>query len=128
MCLQNFGRKKVAKEDIIVYKHLILTEEEGYITSFMRAPVEFEVLYKSRIRKETLNPEFNPPGTVVIQKALHSYVNKVHAEHAARMWTTCDNKEVPVQCTIPKGSIYYIGQFDNKEAIASNQLIYNFLI
>lgn len=50
-----------------------------------------------------------------IEQALHSYKNVSSLEY----------RDIYAKCTIPKGSTYYIGEFDDEVSYASNKLRYD---
>lgn len=116
MCLSLYSKydtAKIAEKNMVVYKHIIKTtnslNEEVYESSYQHTPVKLNELYSSELIKE-YNEVF---------KGLHSFNELNSANHAAMEY-----KEVVVECIIPKGSRYFIGQFQNVVAYASDQLIY----
>lgn len=117
MCLQKVSRVYIAKEDIIVYKHVIKCTD-GFVSSYQKTEVQLDKLYTSDIR---LNVD-DRTNARFIEKALHSFVNLAIARVEAQHW-----REVLVECVIPKGSRYHKGEFDGitfVQSIASNQLIH----
>jgi hypothetical protein len=121
MCLFNASRVYIAKEDIVVYKHVIKCKD-GYVSSYRKSVVLFDKLCTSDI-------EFvreRQPQQRIIERALHSFVNLNDARQEAKHW-----KEVLVRCIIPKGSRYHKGEFGGiyrVDSLASNQLIYTEIV
>ena len=119
MCLDKISRVCIAKEDIVVYKH-VMKRKDGYVSSYRKKEVKFNELLTSDIqivRKSDVR---------IIERALHSFVNLSDARLEAEHW-----KEVLVKCVIPKGSRYHKGEFEGiytVDSLASNQLIYTEVI
>lgn len=118
MCLVTNKPCKVAEEDIIVYK--ILTNREGELTTYYQGyPVKIGVTYKSKLCY--YNSEDYPEyGTV--EEGLHSFQFLKEANNFR------SGPAVIAECTIPKGSKYYEGGFDEPEldpSYASDTLTYN---
>lgn len=121
MCLQlkpNY-EKKIASEDIPVYKTLISCiygENKGkMVTPYRKVVIEIGKTYKATIR---VNKKY-----VQCEEGLHSFKYKKDA-----LQDIMDNGydvNYIVKCIIPKGSIYYIGMFDHDLiSYCSNKLTY----
>ena len=115
MCLQlkKGAKPKIAKEDIVVWKHIIKEGEDKFITSFQFTPVRFNELIISTINKIDNN----------VYEALHSFVKFKDAKERAKHYN-----EVLVKCIIPRNSEYYEGTFSigfkDYASYASDKLIY----
>lgn len=118
MCLiiKKNEQPQMAKEDIVVYKHIIRDDEfpDVYKTSFQYAPVKIGETYSSKLEKDDA-------GDVSI--GLHAYAYLHDADSEADGY-----HETLVQCTIPKGSMFYIGRFGGMLAYASDTLRYDEVI
>lgn len=79
-----------------------------YITPYYSMIIEFGILYESEIEFEGND----------VEKALHSFVNLNECCFEK------ENNEIIVKCIIPKGSTYYIGEWNSHHSYASNQLKY----
>ena len=112
MCLKNVSNKKIAKKDIIVYKHL---RKEDDMSPYFWFLYQKNVLYKSEIQ-HSLNER-------VISKGLHSYRSYIGA-FFSKFFDSDKNGLKIVKMVIPKGSIYYTGYFVNFRSIVSNQIIW----
>ena len=115
MCLEikRDQKAEIAEEDIIVYKYLIEDDKGQFTTSFQYADVKIGETYTSELIISN-NEVYN---------GLHSYANERNAERQAISY-----REVLVQCTIPKGSIFYTGEFVGSKSYASNVLRYDHVI
>jgi len=99
MCLgTRQKRAKIAKADMIVYKHLKSIDNNNFLTSYRYSQVKIGQIYKSELDK--------PDSDGNIEVGLHSFVNVNDAEMTAKYWC-----ETLVKCVIPKGSRYYEGTF-----------------
>lgn len=105
MCLtvNKNARRRIAKKDIIVYKHIML-EDGKYLTSYMKIPIIFNKLYKSEL---IFDKKLTFGSGTYLDIGLHSFKLKSDAIEQSIYWN-----EILVQCIIPKGSEYYIGGFD----------------
>lgn len=85
--------------------------KEVWITPYRGMIVEKNIVYKSDLELHT-----SPYDTSImaVHKGLHSYI-KVDMPY---------NSEILFECTIPKGSKYYVGKFCGTGAYASDHLIY----
>ncbi len=126
MCLDisNSREKLIADKDITCYKVLVAKKYlfgliTKYRTPYYIAKVKLGRTYKSEISI------IDECGSILIEKALHSFKFKSQAEKEA-------SEHMPtwkiVECTIPKGSEYYIGEFDYYCSYASNKLKYGKII
>jgi hypothetical protein len=119
MCLQiRIGQKaQRAEEDIIVYKHVIKRDNDnGYETSFQYAHVEIGSTYTSELKFEDTDEDS-------INVGIHSYAHQHNAREEALGYC-----ETLVQCTIPKGSMFYSGTFAARKSYASDTLRYDHVI
>jgi len=99
MCLhvKRFTIRKIAKTDITVYK--VLNEFDTYYkTPFQRAKVEIGKTYYSDIKRKLFSNH--------IDIGIHSYVN---LRDTYWLLNKRSRERVVVSCTIPKGSVYYVG-------------------
>lgn len=126
MCLINISEKKIAENDIIVFKHIEKVPcnksetKDRYESSYMGTKIVFNKILKSPI---TIFNNYK------ITKALHSYISIVDARQQAEYWG-----EILVECVIPTGSIYYEGitetrnymdeKIIRRKSFASDTLIY----
>lgn len=106
---------KVAKEDILVYKRLLL-REEGYITACRAYPVTFTdgiaVL----------------EATIIVEKWMYRCVTKWHKDriiglgiHSYRTPPFCLRVNFAI---IPKGTTFYVG--DNNDIVSEKLIIFQF--
>lgn len=104
--------RRVAKEDIPCYKHLVYRPKtRGYVSPFQKTPYKFGETYKVRIRIKALNDREDGP---TIGPGLHSHSSKDQALSSAGGW----DRNVVVPCVIPKGSVYYYNS-EYKEYVSS---------
>ena len=108
LCIKEGDIPKIAKKDIICYKHIMKNWGE-YFTSYQKKSVKIGNTYHSGL--ERFNNE--------IHKGLHSYKYKEDAIKESEKWV-----EILAKCIIPKGSKYYEGIFDRSVALASDCLKY----
>jgi hypothetical protein len=98
---------------IIVKNKEIIKEisKEGYRTIYQKAKVVIGETYKSKLILD-IQSQINKP---TVDIGLHSYIKKPSLK------LEC----ILVECVIPKGSNYFIGDFDEiKDSIASDTLKY----
>lgn len=86
-------------------KILIDHEEDQFVTPYQNAIVEMGKTYRSEIEVNERNQ---------IEQALHSYAEIPEDEECPYI----------AKCIIPKGAIYYIGDFEGTPAYASDKLMY----
>ena len=115
MCLKikSQSRKQIASKDITVYKHLIpYNITKGiYTTSYQSSIVEIGKTYHSDLVRIT---------STEVSIGLHSFQSEEVACKRATYWD-----ETLVECIIPKGSSYYIGDFEGLGvSYASDTLTY----
>jgi hypothetical protein len=101
MCLEKISKKKIATEDIVVYK-LVYTYNDCLHTVFQYSLVEIGKTYHSKIK---IINRFSKNKYIEI--ALHSFKNL----NDAIIHKNSDAKKI-VKCIIPKGAKYYEGVFD----------------
>ena len=124
MCLDRISKRKIAKEDIVVYK-MIIKEGEYFFTYFMNSQIYFNEIMSSELKEEVRSAfTFSYSSSSlrqIVEKGLHSF---------KYIPTTIlfDSKALLVECVIPKGSEYYEGYFSEEKSLASNQLIYKRII
>ncbi len=124
MCLNLLvdKRKYVAEEDITVYKHLLATNEEFFLTPYRKERVLVPSTVTSFLDTPTVHDE--------IGKAIHSFVYADDAAHDMEEEVGYYagfhefSASVVVECVIPKGAKYYVGRFAEMHAFASNKLKY----
>ena len=135
MCLvvHRDTQKKIAKEDITVYKELIYLSEYQVGTCYQDFEYVLEKLYKTEITKETPNEVihtcFDCKDAEVLMKAygdswrinedLISYAQGFHSAMSQDRFKVSYYTSI-YECVIPKGSEYY----ENLSGlIVSNQII-----
>jgi hypothetical protein len=128
MCLNNVNKICfTADHDIVVYKHIICNRNEenqiiSYKTSYKFAPVVFKKVLRTK-----LNMYDDGFGNKRVDEGFHSYIDIEDARRQASRY-----REVLVQCTITKGSQYYIGKtitmFGSAESYASSKIRYDNVI
>ena len=119
MCLKlkRGAKKKVAKEDIVVYKHLMDLMDGRYATPYQHDPVEIPSTVKSRVL-ERLDNE--------IYEGIHSFADyeSAYSDMEDEWHNYSEPKRSLVKCIIPKGTKYYKGKFEGMPAYASKKLKY----
>lgn len=125
MCLEKISEKKVAKEDIVVYK-FVLEENGKYITPFQETEIKIGETYNSEIsiaekinleniHKYLNNERYN--SNRYINNALHSFKKYLEAVTVIDIFngklflSGILTKYEMVKCIIPKNSIYYEGKY-----------------
>lgn len=111
MCLtiKHDAISKIAKKDIIVYKHIIDNGNKTYKSSYQWSEIIIGDTYTSELGINYSS----------VQEGLHSFKLLEDAIINGKEY-----HEPIIECIIPKGSEYYEGTFVNKEAFVSNQLKY----
>jgi hypothetical protein len=124
MCLTTprfFAKRRVAKQDITVWKFMLQNEYSKQLYAYYRLGFEYHVgkSYEADLDKPVKSDGFFQNGYV--NKGLHSLSSYRDALHASRK----DNQSsiVIVRCTIPKGSEYYVGDWEGYKGYASSALI-----
>lgn len=115
MCLniKKYSRSHIAKEDIVVYKHL--TYVNGNLkTTYMSACVAIGSTYESEIERH------GGCHGGYVERGLHSFAKLTDCEYDGK----CERASVIVKCVIPKDSRYYVGEYFNLKSYASNKLTY----
>jgi hypothetical protein len=126
MCLHLNGKQnspKVATKDITCYKFLkrrLNIHEYYYTTYYQLSPVEIGNTYESKIIVEK-----SVIGEHIINIALHSFKYLSNLRKTIRRYGYYTDKIVIVKCIIPKGSTYYLGDFEGEGlSYASDKLTY----
>lgn len=116
---------QIAQEGIKCFKVLSkggATERAAgvYLTPYQETVVRLGESYGSDIEKG----ETSSFGEVYIHKALHSFVSYEGALVDLHDFPNCYDMVI-VECFIPKGAIYYLGNFNElNDSYASNALTY----
>lgn len=96
MCLKNISEKKIAENDIIVYK-FIINENNNFFTPYYDANIKIGKTYRSKIK-------FNYYNHITV--GLHSFKNYNDALFASNYHSTLipltNNSNKIVKCIIPK--------------------------
>ena len=126
MCLKLnswYSRKKTAKEDIIVFKHLykqVINGVSYYHTPYRNSPVIIGETYDSKLERLT--------GVNEVHHGLHSFESVIDCNKDGFLETKFDRISVVAKCIIPKGSRYYKGIFSScgckLTSYASDKLTY----
>lgn len=126
MCLETaafFAKRRVAKEDITVWKFMLSKRIE---TSNLLLFAYYRFGFQYKLGR-TYEGELDTPRkwkgffhTGSINKGFHSLSSYREALHASKK----DNVEdaVVVRCTIPKGSEYYVGNWEGYKGYASTSI------
>lgn len=124
MCLTKTSRfRKTAKQDITVYKVVRRLEDKGQV----QALYNFIYYLIGKAYKTTIGTSF---WTKEVDQGYHSYNTLPSAQRAMREAADYDRGGeygvCIVECTIPKGSKYYVGNNpDDSDGRVSNQIIIN---
>jgi len=120
MCLKTkrFFSKKFATKDIVVYKHL-RGDGKIFSTPYRDVKVDVPSIVTSQLKREKLG-YYCKFWETTISKGIHSFKSKEDCIDDARE----EGSQYVVECIIPKGSFYYIGDFNAKVAYTSNKLRY----
>ena len=100
-----YTRKRKAKTDIVVYKHLYKTVIDGesyYLTPYRNTPVKMGETYDSGLKREKENK---------VHVGLHSFAFINECKEDAKYEKTFPFISVVVVCEIPKDSKFYEGEF-----------------
>lgn len=139
MCLTTKNPPQIAEEDLIVYKavyrsaeHQIRSEIQLFIYEFGRLYTEelkpesnlyLAQFYDDRACNQEIKMGIRNEFRVIIQSEDNKTISR--GFHSARSASRFGSRSTIVECTIPKGSIYYE---DGDELIVSNQIIINKII
>ena len=124
MCLKlnKNSEKKIANKKIVCFKVLALADD-GFRTPYRHSKIEIEGYYESNICFDFDRDE------PIITEAIHSFTSLLSAKNERDSWFPI--KTVIAKCVIPKGSVYYEGDFETDlsssktvEAFASNAIQY----
>lgn len=115
---------KVATKDITCYKflkrNLNRNLEYYYSTYYQNSPVAIGNTYESKIIVET-----RVIGGHLINIALHSYKYLSSLRKTIKKYGYVYDRIAIVKCIIPKGSTYYLGDFEGEGlSYASDKLTY----
>ena len=112
MCwISNILNKQIAKQDYTVYKLVKFDTFDTCKSLVYNYVYTFEKLYE--LEQPLLNKEYN--GTYIIYEGFHAYTELSIMYHAENII-----EGLVVECTIPKGSTYYISNYG---VVVSNQII-----
>ena len=131
MCWITFVKpvKKVAKEDIKVYK--ILRKYGNRITSPVRKTMEWEIGKLVDLRKPLYYRGGNICNAWILKEGFHSLIDcpVLVPTYCGKEWTIekndkclfqCDRGESVYECVIPAGSTYYENEYGE---VVSDRLI-----
>lgn len=105
--------KHTAKNDIVVYKHVLGTKNDEYFTTYQKANIKIGGVYQSKLKSYI--SIFGSDRKVEI--GLHSFADLSDCRQDAideLYYLLGSNKYVKilvVKCVIPKGSKYYSGDY-----------------
>jgi len=114
MCLhvKDNNKRKTAKKDIKVFKHIELGYDDILVTPYMFSKLEFNVLVESKL---------DIPLDNKIDRGIHTFKTLRECIKNADDWNG-----IVITAIIPKGSIYYEGLSDLRyKSFTSNAIIYN---
>jgi hypothetical protein len=141
MCLDitNSRERLIAETDITCYKVLQVTKKflgfiKKYKTPFYHAKIEIGKTYYSDFEYNIYS--MKSLMTYVIEKGLHTFTTHKGAISQIaelKLNKITHRRFCVVECTIPKGTEYYIGEFGNGltyslPSYASSELKYNKII
>jgi len=115
MCLsiKRFSIIRYAFKDIPCIKVVSKNKEEGILqTAYRNVTIKIGETVKSKIIRRYKYS--------TIEKAIHSFSINSDISYTKN---DCDNPVV-IDCIIPKGSFYYVGEFYGEISYASNKLKY----
>ena len=119
MCLSNVSERMTTPQDIVAYKVMILKGTE-LISSYRQFGYVLGERYHSKLDNSFIG---------YIDEGIHTFVRIEDAEREAKHWNRTSNeyKEIVVECTIPAGSEYYVGEYYSDlgcvASMASDQII-----
>ena len=123
MCLNNIGRRKIAKADITVWKYGVMQSNDSWGHALDRpvfiSPSQLHRFQFGRTCRSVLRAYDNGNERYVLQ-GFHTFKNRGPAVRTAK-----SNGQSVVRCTIPKGSTYYEGRFGRARRIASDRIVIN---
>ena len=116
MCLdlKDKAKLKIAKKDIVCYKHLIQLDGT-YRTPYQNAVVSVNQLLKSKLVVNSDSKFYK-----FIDVGFHLFKRKGDAMNDAIIVESA----YIARCIIPKGAEYYVGKFCGRKSYASNQIKY----
>lgn len=125
MCLKIYkdtSKPFIANEDIICYKFLTCRSKEYYHTPYMGMPVSIGSTYTTvldtnyfKYEQEILECCNQCIGE--LEHGFHSFANIVDVNKYL-----ANKHNVLVKCVIPKGSMYFVGIYDNFLSYASDSI------
>ena len=133
MCLEKISERKIAEDDITVYKIIKYDNRIGeYFTPFMNKQIKIGETYNSEL--VVLNCGYN----AIVQEGLHSFPGNcdlmILIEYMGLNFFKYKNCNFFIfKCIIPKNSKFYCGKFDIScfeydydyiDSIASDTLTY----
>lgn len=121
MCLtiESHQLANIAQEDITVWK--VYRKTEKYLLSYYQE-VRTNFGEQPTVEFGIVDDE-NDEGYSAVEEGYHSFKN---LEDALKFYRTTRTNNVLIECTIPKGSQYYLGTFGVRQGYkcyASNNLI-----
>ena len=121
MCLETpafFAKRRIAKKDMTVWKFMLQHEDSKKLFAYFRYGYEYEVgkEYSGILDFPKKWDGFFKKGSV--RKGFHSLASFRDALNASRKDKL--DSTVVVRCTIPKGSEYYVGNWEVYKGYASN--------
>lgn len=116
-------RARVAKDDIICYKVLDVINE-GSSDAFAESPYRYFKYSFNRVYRSRIEISGCPMDEWYIEEGLHSFVSFKAAENEIRDNAFNDVNQYIFVAVIPKGSKYYIGDFNGtKDCYVSDALM-----
>ena len=105
-----FPKPKLAEENIPCFKCVIANKEGDMYSAIRRFPYEFEELYtEGGVFSDICIPGYH--YCYIQGGGFHSFAKILDAfEYSKHYNITDEEKVIVVQCHIPKGSLYYIGE------------------
>ena len=122
MCLfvKDNAKKRIAKRPITVYKHVFKDADGDIRTSYREFKIKLNKLYTSKLQKQT---HYYYP-TAIVDVGIHSFRTKRAALADVKSVGHATKTYYIVECTIPKGSSYYVGEFCMRKCYASDAIKY----
>jgi hypothetical protein len=121
MCLavSRNSRIRIATKDIHTYK-LVIKDFGRYVSSFRYYPCHLNVILKTDLGRKKSNYGKLAVIPYYIELGFHTFKSKKVAEKYANKY-----KELVIKATIPKGSKYWCGKFEEDISFCSDQIIYS---
>jgi hypothetical protein len=123
MCLQTKMKTPVVtEEDIHVYKVVCKSKEDGLVSPYEYAPVKLYTILKTGIQTCSHDNQviFGFHSLLYLTKALSEL------KYFESSYLSChiNNRYYIYKCIIPKGSLYYLGEFERSPGYCSDKIIY----